>query len=207
MMPKGEPNENYQRKNTKLPEDWVDAAKQAVKVIQQGGVILYPTDTIWGIGCDATNEEAVERIFAIKNRPSNKAMLLLIDNDAKLQGLVSKVPSMAYELIDMAIKPLTIIYPGARNVAPQLIPPEGTIGIRITHEPFSNLLCKLARVPLVSTSANISGSPSPDTFLAIDSHILSAVDYVVPIRQDETTPHTPSDIIMLGPNNEVKVIR
>ncbi|KXB37304.1 Sua5/YciO/YrdC/YwlC family protein [Bacteroidales bacterium KA00251] len=190
-----------------LSKEWQAAVLEAAKVVKAGGVILYPTDTIWGIGCDATNEKAVERIFTIKERPSNKAMLLLIDSDAKLPWLVKEVPSIAYDLIDSAVHPLTIIYPGARHVAPALIPEEGTLGIRITRELFSQSLCKNIGVPLVSTSANLSGHPSPRTFAEIDPEIIHRVDYVVPVRQNETAPHTPSEIIKLGVHNEVEIIR
>lgn len=190
-----------------LPKEWQEVVREAAKVIQSGGVILYPTDTIWGIGCDATNEDAVKRVFEIKERPSNKSMLLLLDNEAKLPWLVKEVPSMAYDLIECAVHPLTIIYPGARHVAPQLISEEGTIGIRITEEAFSKSLCKAIGVPLVSTSANLSGQPSPRYFAEINPEVIARVDYVVPVRQDETIPHTPSEIIKLGIHNEVEIIR
>lgn len=190
-----------------LSKVWQEAISEAAEVVKKGGIILYPTDTIWGIGCDATNEKAVERVFKIKERPSSKAMLLLIDSDAKLSNYVKQVPSMAYQFIDCAVHPLTIIYPGARNIAPALIPTEGTIGIRITKEPFSQKLCQTIRVPLVSTSANLSGAPSPRFFAEISPEIISRVDYVVPIRQDETEIKSASEIIKLGVNNEVEIIR
>lgn len=195
------------KQNSKLDESYQQAVREAADVIKRGGVILYPTDTVWGLGCDATNEEAVQRIFKIKQRAESKAMLLLIDTDAKLPGLVREVPEIAYALIDAAIKPLTIIYPGGRNVAPSLLPEEKSIGIRITREAFSQALCKAVRVPVVSTSANLSGDPTPRTFKEISETIKSAVDYIVPIRQEETTPAQPSEIIALGVSGEVKVIR
>ena len=190
-----------------LPKDYKDAVRKAAEIIKKGGVILYPTDTIWGLGCDATNEQAVQRIYQIKKRAESKSMLILIDTDAKLPGLMEEVPFIAYDLIDAAIKPLTIIYPKGRNVAPSLLPEERTIGIRITQETFSQALCKAIRVPLVSTSANISGDPSPTTFSEISDEIKEAVDYVVPIRQQEAEPAKASEIIALGIHGEVKIIR
>lgn len=190
-----------------LPESYKKAVDEAAEVIRKGGVILYPTDTIWGLGCDATNEKAVERIYSIKQRAESKAMILLVDSDAKIQGLVREVPDIAWQLIDAAISPLTIIYPGGRNVAPQLLPPEGTIGIRITQEIFSQALCKKIRVPLVSTSANISGTPSPQSFVDISEEIIHAVDYVVPVRQNEYAPQRASEIIAVGLGGEIKVLR
>lgn len=190
-----------------LPLQWREIVKETANIIKKGGVVLYPTDTIWGIGCDATNEEAVRRIYEIKKREDGKALLLLIDHDAKLPGIVGNVPSMAYQLIDMAIRPLTIIYPSAKNIASNLLPKEGTIGIRITKEPFSNALCKAIKVPLVSTSANISGEASPTSFKDISPEIKEAVDYIVPIRQEEKNRCQASEIISIGKNNEIKVIR
>ncbi len=194
------------QRNT-LTEEYKRAVQEASKVVKAGGIILYPTDTIWGLGCDATNEEAVQRIFTLKGRAESKAMLLLIDSDAKLRGLVREVPDIAYQLIDAAVSPLTLIYPGGRNVASSLIAPEGTLGIRITHEAFSRALCAAVRVPLVSTSANLSGQPAPKIFAEISEEIKAAVDYVVPVRQDECTPARPSEIISIGLGGEVKILR
>ena len=184
-----------------------EAIREAVRVLRGGGVILYPTDTIWGIGCDATNEAAVKRVFEIKHRPTSKAMLLLIDSDAKLPGLVREVPSIAYDLIDVAVRPLTLIYPGARNVAPELIAEDGSVGIRITREPFSRALCRVAGVPLVSTSANVSGEPSASCYAEISAEILQAVDYIVPVRQEEPSGAHASEIIAVGVDGSVKIIR
>lgn len=181
--------------------------EQAVLTMRKGGVILYPTDTIWGIGCDATNSEAVKRIYKIKQRSDSKAMLVLTDTDAKLPGLMREVPELAYDMIDMAIKPLTIIYPEARNIAPELIAEDGSIGIRLTKEIFSNALCKKMGVPIVSTSANISGQPSPKFFHQISEEVKSQVDYIVRFRQEDETGASPSQIIKLGIHGEIKVIR
>jgi L-threonylcarbamoyladenylate synthase len=180
---------------------------KTLEVLRAGGVILYPTDTVWGLGCDATNEKAVKRIFEIKKRADAKAMLVLIDNPGKLQSYVDEVPDIAWDLIEMAEKPLTIIYPEARNLAPNLIAEDKSIGIRITNEDFSKRLCSQFRKPIVSTSANVSGEPTPSNFSQISDEIKSAVDYVVNFRQDEMTQPKPSSIIKLGKGNLFKLIR
>lgn len=180
---------------------------QACKVMHEGGVILYPTDTIWGLGCDACCADAVRRIFEIKHRSDSKSMLVLLDNDAKLSFYVEKVPDLAYDLMDMSEKPLTIIYDGARNLAPQLIAEDGSVGIRITKEIFSRDLCARMRGAIVSTSANVSGEASPANFCEISKEILDAVDYVVEYRRDDTSKAKPSSIVKLGEGGLVKVIR
>ena len=181
--------------------------KKAVEVLRAGGVILYPTDTIWGLGCDASNEEAVRRIYEIKQREETKSLLVLIDSPAKLQAYVSEIPDMAWELIELTTKPLTIIYPGARNLASNLINDDNTIGIRVTEEAFSKKLCEMFRKPVVSTSANISGEKSPALFADISKEIISQVDYVVNYRRDEDQPAKASSIIKLGVKNEIQIIR
>ncbi len=188
-------------------KEYAEDIKQAVEVMRRGGVILYPTDTIWGLGCDASNEQAVERIFAIKQRDDAKSMLCLVDSFSKLEYYVESVPSLAYDLIDLADKPLTIIYDKARNVAPKLIAEDGSIGIRVTAEEFSKELCMRMRGAVVSTSANISGQPSAKNFAQIDPEIVKAVDYVVKYRQTDNSEHKASGIIKLGNDNQVKVIR
>ena len=135
--------------------------KKACEVMAAGGIILYPTDTIWGIGCDATNEKAVQRVYELKRRTDNKAMLVLMDSEAKLDRYVSDVPDIAWDLISVSDKPLTIIYSSAKNLATNLLGADGSVGIRITNEEFSKKLCERFRKPLVSTSANVSGEPSP----------------------------------------------
>lgn len=181
--------------------------KKAIETLKQGGIIIYPTDTIWGMGCDATNEEAVEKLYAIKKRERNKSMLILLDNPAKLQTYVQDVPDIAWDLIDLTDKPLTIIFEGAKNLAPNLICDDGTIGIRITSENFSQELCKRFRKPIVSTSANFSGMPSPQNFIQIDSEIIDSVDYVVVYRQSEMMQQVPSSIIKLKANGNIDIIR
>ena len=172
-----------------------------------GGLILYPTDTIWGIGCDATNEEAVRKVYALKRRSDHKAMLLLMDSSAKLNYYVQEVPDVAWDLIELADSPLTVIYSGARNVAPNLLAEDGSVGIRITQEEFSHKLCERFRKPLVSTSANVSGAPSPANFSEISDTIKSGVDYIVRYRQEDLSKASPSHIIKLGAGGLVKIIR
>jgi L-threonylcarbamoyladenylate synthase len=180
---------------------------RALDILKRGGVILYPTDTIWGMGCDATNEEAVQRIFSIKKRSDLKNMLILMENPALLDRYMEEVPSIAWDLIEITSTPLTIIYPGARNLAKSLIANDGSIGIRFTNEAFTRELINRFRKPLVSTSANLSGEPSPAIFKEISDEIKSQVDYIVRYRQDETIPGKPSGIIKLGINGQVEIIR
>ena len=181
--------------------------KKACDVLRKGGLILYPTDTIWGIGCDATNEEAVQRVYSLKQRADNKAMLLLLGNEARLESYVQEVPEIAWSLIEVADRPLTLIYPGARNLAPNLIAEDGSVGIRITREEFSRRLCEQFRRPVVSTSANISGQPAPHTFQEIAEEIKQGVDYIVQYRQDDLTAAQPSSIIKLGAGGLFQIIR
>jgi L-threonylcarbamoyladenylate synthase len=181
--------------------------KSAVEILKKGGVILYPTDTIWGLGCDATREDAVKKIMEIKQRSDVKSMLVLLDSEEKLPRYVFEVPEIAWNILEVTDKPLTIIYPGAQNLAKGVIAEDGSVGIRITQDEFC---CKLIRGlgrPVVSTSANISGLPWPVNFHQIDSQILKSVDYVVNYRQNEEYRGKPSGIIKLGVNGEVKVIR
>lgn len=184
-----------------------DDLKKACEVMAAGGLILYPTDTIWGIGCDATNEEAVRRVYELKQRSDHKAMLVLLDSEAKLNGYVSNVPDIAWDLIEVADKPLTIIYSNAKNLAPSLVGEDGSVGIRITREAFSRQLCERFRKPVVSTSANISGEPSPASFSEISEEVKKGVDYIVEYRQDDQTKAKPSSIIKLGDGGLVQVIR
>jgi len=181
--------------------------KKALEVLRSGGVILYPTDTVWGLGCDATNEKAVERIFEIKKRADSKALLLLVDNSARIQSYVDEVPEIAWDLIDVADKPLTIIYPNAKNVATNLLAEDKSIGIRVTNEQFSKSLCAQFRRPIVSTSANVSGEVTPSNFSLITEEIKSAVDYVVTFKQNDITHNKPSSIIKLGIGNVFQLIR
>ena len=184
-----------------------DDIRKACEVMDQGGVILYPTDTIWGIGCDATNEEAVRRVFDIKRRADSKAMLVLVDTPVKLNYYVKDVPEVAWDLVEMTDKPMTIIYEGARNLAPNLLAEDGSVGIRVTSEAFSKQLCQRFRKPIVSTSANVSGETSPASFQEISEEIKQAVDYIVASRQDEVAKAKPSSIVKLSAKGEFKIIR
>ena len=180
---------------------------KAIDVLKKGGVILYPTDTIWGIGCDATNPAAVEKIYKIRQRAESKAMLVLINDSSELDKYVETVPDIAYELIDVAVRPLTIIYDEAIGLASNLIASDGSIGIRVTKEEFSHQLCKRFRKPIVSTSANVSGKKSPATFREIDNAILESVDYVVNYRQNDDCALKSSEIIKLSKSGTIKIIR
>ena len=194
--------------------------QEALKVLRNGGIIVYPTDTVWGIGCDATNAEAVRRIYALKQREDSKSMLVLLDSPAKLNYYIADIPDAAWALLEAVeeqspitnhqspiSKPLTIIYPNARNLAPNLIAEDGSIGIRITSEPFSKALCEQLRHPIVSTSANISGHPSAPFFAEIEQAILEGADYVCRFRRDDDCPHEPSSIIKVNTDGTFKIIR
>lgn len=184
-----------------------EAIQQALEVLRNGGIILYPTDTVWGIGCDATNANAVKRVYEIKRRCDSKAMLLLVDSADRLARYVGNVPAVAWDLIELTTKPLTIIYDGARNLAPGLIAEDGSVGIRVTSELFSKELCYRFQKAVVSTSANISGEPTPNNFGEISREIIDAVDYVVNYKQLEKGSAKSSSIIKLQENGTVTIIR
>ena len=185
--------------------------KNAVETMRKGGVILYPTDTVWGIGCDATNAEAVKRVYEIKQRDDSKALICLVDSDARMQRYFRNVPDVAWQLVDSLKegdgKPTTLILDGAINLAENLIAEDGSVGLRITNEPFSKELCYRFQKAIVSTSANISGEPAAQNYGDIDPRIIEAVDYVCWSRRQEHKPHTPSSIIKLKANGEVTIIR
>lgn len=181
--------------------------KNAVETMRKGGVILYPTDTVWGIGCDATNADAVKKVYEIKHRDDSKALICLVDSDNRLQRYVRNVPDVAWQLFDCATKPTTVILDGAVNLASNLIAEDGSIAMRITQEPFSKELCYRFQKAIVSTSANISGEPAASNYCDISEEILNAVDYVCWSRRQEHKPHTPSSIIKLGEDGLVKIIR
>lgn len=184
-----------------------DDIRKAIEVMRAGGVILYPTDTIWGIGCDATNPKAVERVYKIKQRTDSKALICLVDSDARLQRYVRNVPAVAWELLDCADKPTTVILDGAVNLADNLIAADGSVALRITKEPFSKELCYRFQKAIVSTSANISGQPAAQNFCDIQQELIDAVDYVCWSRRQEHKPHQASSIIKLGMGGEVEIIR
>lgn len=179
----------------------------AADAMRRGGVILYPTDTIWGIGCDATNSEAVKRVFDIKQRADSKALITLVGSEAALERIVDEVPEVAWQLIEVADRPTTIVYDHGRNLAPELMAPDGSVGVRLTREPFSAQLCQHMRRPIVSTSANISGKPAPSSFADIDPDIISQVDYVCTSRRSEDAASTPSMVIKISSDGLFKILR
>lgn len=184
----------------------------ALQVLRNGGIIVYPTDTVWGIGCDATKAEAVAKIYALKQREDSKSMLVLLDSPAKLPYYVGEIPDAAWAMLEAVqdaeeTKPLTIIYPNARNMAANLIAEDDSVGIRITNEPFSKALCAQLKHPLVSTSANISGHPTARFFHEIENEILEGADYVCRFRREDDCPHEPSSIIKIHADGTFQIIR
>ena len=185
----------------------IEEVKKTCDILRKGGIILYPTDTIWGIGCDATNIEAVKRIYSIKQREDSKSMLVLIDSVELLDYYVDEVPEIAQSLIELSEKPITIIYSQAKNVASNLIALDGSLGIRVTSEEFSNSLCRLLKKPIVSTSANITGQSAPAFFDEISQEIIDAVDYVVEYRRNDRIKKQASSVIKLDKGGLINVIR
>lgn len=179
----------------------------AVDTMRRGGVILYPTDTIWGIGCDARNPKAVERVYEIKQRADSKALICLVDSLAMLDATVGEVPEVAEQLIEAAVDPVTIVYDRGRGVAPALMGADGSLGVRLTRERFSASLCRAMRGPVVSTSANISGRPAPRDFASIPDEIKNAVDYVCTSRRDEPSSPKASSVIKISAGGLFKIIR
>lgn len=190
-----------------LTKDQLDDIRQALSVMKQGGVILYPTDTIWGIGCDATNPEAVAKVYAIKQRVDAKALISLVDSEAKIDFYVPDVPDVAWSLIELAERPLTIIYDNVRNLAPNLKAEDGSAALRVTKEEFSKELCFRMKRAIVSTSANISGQPAPRCFAEISEEVKNAADYVCTSRRDEQDNERASSIIKLTSSSEITIIR
>lgn len=201
------PEEPKRDQRPNLPKAWQEDIRRAVEVMRQGGVILYPTDTVWGIGCDATNAEAVKKVYEIKRREDTKAMLVLVDGDNRIQRYIQDVPNVAWDLIDCADKPMTIIFDGAKNLPENLIGEDGSLGIRVTKEPFSQQLCFRMARPVVSTSANFSGEPAARCFDEISEELKQLVDYVCTSRRNEKPAGKPSSIIKLGAGGVVKIIR
>jgi L-threonylcarbamoyladenylate synthase len=184
-----------------------DEVANAFKVLQEGGIILYPTDTIWGIGCDATNTEAIKKIFRLKQRDEAKSMVILVDTENKLESYVKEVNPLAYDLIEYAENPLTLVMPGAKNLSPAVIAADGSVAIRVSNHEFCKQLIQRLRKPLVSTSANISGKPSPQYFSQIDQEIIDGVDYVVDLEQHSKEIRNPSTIMKLAPDGSFEFIR
>lgn len=181
--------------------------KHAVDTLKKGGIILYPTDTVWGIGCDATNEAAVKKIYELKRRAESKSMLVLVDSEAMLEQTVRDIPDAAWQLIEAAVDPLTIIYDHPDGVAPNLLAEDGSLGIRITGERFSKELCRRLRRPIVSTSANLTGEKAPAQFSQISAAVKDGCDYVVEYGRKDTTLRKPSNIIKVSDGGVIKVIR
>lgn len=181
--------------------------RRAVEVMNKGGIILYPTDTIWGLGCDATNADAVRRIYEIKQRTDAKALISLVDSETKVQFYVKEVPEVAWDVMELSERPMTVVFDGGRNLAPNLLAEDGSVAIRITKEAFSKELCMRMKRAVVSTSANISGQPAPRCFAEISEEIKGSVDYICTSRQDEPPTQTASSIIKLGAGGEVTIIR
>jgi len=181
--------------------------KESLVVLKKGGIILYPTDTIWGLGCDATNPSAVDKIFRIKSRNESKSLLVLVDGIQMLERYVNDIPEIAYELIDVSDGPLTLIYPSGKNLAPGICNEDGSVGIRVCHDEFCSELINRFRKPIVSTSANFSGKPSPENFGDIENPVIEAVDFVVNYRQDDRQKFNPSPVIKLEKNGTIQIIR
>lgn len=194
-------------KTEEISKNFSEDLKMALDCLKKGGIILYPTDTIWGLGCDATNSEAVKRIYQLKKREDSKSMLALVNNEATIERYVNDIPDIAWELWKVAVNPLTIIFDNAKGVAPELLAEDNSLGLRITNERFSKELCKLLGSPLVSTSANISGEKSPAFFKEISEEIKKGVDYIVKYRQEDEIPHSPSNIIKLSREGIIQIIR
>jgi L-threonylcarbamoyladenylate synthase len=181
--------------------------KDALSVLRNGGIILYPTDTIWGLGCDATNSSAVDKIFRIKSRSENKSLIILADSIQMVERYVRDIPEITFDLTAVSDTPLTIIYPNGKNLSPGICSPDGSVAIRICHDQFCSELIKRFRKPIVSTSANSSGKPPPANFEVIDKHVIDSVDYVVKYRQDDRRKFPPSPIIKVEENGTIKIIR
>jgi len=184
-----------------------DDLNKALETLKNGGLILYPTDTIWGIGCDATNAEAVEKIFALKGRDKQKSMIVLLHNDNQLASYVNDIPEVAYSLMEYNERPLTIVYSNAKNLAANVPAEDGSIGIRVVKHPFCEHLLQRFKKPIISTSANISGEPSPKSFADISERIIDGVDYVVAYQQDAKGDGISSTVMKLDPSGKFEFLR
>lgn len=184
-----------------------EVIQKAVEVLEEGGIILYPTDTVWGIGCDATNTDAINRIFKLKQREESKSMIVLVANEVQLERCIKDVPEMAWDLIELSEKPTTLVLNNPIGFSEKIVAKDNSIGIRVTRDRFCQELIRRFRKPIVSTSANISGSPTPGSFDAIEAAIKDGVDYIVPLRQDETEAKTPSSVIKIDPSGLIQILR
>lgn len=187
--------------------DYTEDIEKALKVLRDGGIILYPTDTIWGIGCDACNPKAVEKVYKLKQRAESKSMLVLVDSIGMLERYVKEVPEVGIQLIELSEKPCTLVLDDAQGLAPNLIANDGSVGFRVSRDPFSRDLCRALRKPMVSTSANISGYSAPAIFSEIAPEIVDNVDYVVNWRREETTKSAPSSVIKISADGQFKILR
>lgn len=180
--------------------------QQAVDTLKQGGILLYPTDTIWGIGCDATNSQAVKKIIDLKNREATKSMIILVNSDMMLYRYFKELPDLAFQLWELATRPTTLVLDQPKNIVPELIAPDNSVGVRWVRDSFCYRLIERLKKPLVSTSANLSGQPYPRNFKDISPEIINGVDYVVNLPLEN--PHTkPSSVIKLQLNGQVKILR
>ncbi len=186
-----------------------DDLRTAVETMRRGGVVVYPTDTVWGLGCDARSSEAVKRIYEIKRRADSKAMISLVADEAMLERWVETVPDAALQLIEASGSdvPMTIVYDTPRGIAPELLADDGSAAMRVTRERFSSALCRRMRGPVVSTSANISGCPAPAFYADIDPEILEAADYVCMYRRDDSSPRRPSSVVKVSDSGVIKILR
>jgi L-threonylcarbamoyladenylate synthase len=200
-------NTNSNKGGTTISADLDKEIKAAVEALRQGKIILYPSDTIWGIGCDATNQKAVERIYELKQRPKEKPMILLFDEDSKLNKYIKEVPAVAWDLIEFADKPLTLVLQGAINLAPNVIHIDGSVAVRVTKDIFCRQVIHRFGKPIVSTSANLSNEASPANYSEINKSLKEQVDYVVNWKQSVKNNSAPSSIIQLGMNGDIKIIR
>lgn len=190
-----------------MTDGYRDDIKNALKVLRDGGVILYPTDTVWGLGCDATKAEAVRRIYDIKKRADSKSLIVLVNSVTMLSRYVDNPPDIALELAELAEKPLTVVYDRGRGLAQGVTSDDGSVGVRICSDPFCDGLLSAFRKPLVSTSANISGSEAPAVFDEISEEIKAAVDYVCVWRQDDRSRAAASSVIKISANGVIKILR
>lgn len=198
---------DFNMKNSEIDRETDNEIDKAVEVLRNGGIILYPTDTVWGIGCDATNHQAVSRIYGLKKREDSKSMLTLVDSEKMLAQWINEIPEAATEYIRNSERPVTIIYDNPSGIARNLLAADGSLGIRLTREKFSSELCRRLCRPIVSTSANVSGQPTPSFFNEIEEYIMQNVDYIPQYRRDDTTSHSPSMIIKISSDNKITVIR
>lgn len=187
--------------------NYVEDLKNSLRALKEGKVILYPTDTVWGLGCDATRADSVARIFSIKTRTESKSLIILVSGTEMLERYVKDIPKTAEEIISVSDSPITIIYPEGKNLAAGVCSDDGSVGIRICSDPFCNELITRFRKPIISTSANISGNPAPGNFGEIDDKILNQADYIVAYRQDDRRKQKPSPVILIDKNGTLKILR